>query len=83
MTEADLVSYIIATACEVSNRRMALEAGTEFKLAGLDSLGLINLTARIEDALGIEFEPEDLTQTSLATPNALALLLRDKYGAAV
>lgn len=47
--------------------------------AGIDSMGLILLTTRIETSFNIEFVPEHLTSAVLETPAAIARLLHDHY----
>lgn len=80
MQDTDLVERIIGLARQVTARPLVLDADTRFRLSGLDSLALVNLATRCEDVFGIEFEPEDLTNTAIDMPRQLAELLRVKYG---
>lgn len=47
--------------------------------AGIDSMGIILLTTRMEEAFDIEFVPEHLTPATLESPAAIARLLHDHY----
>jgi acyl carrier protein len=47
--------------------------------AGIDSMGLILLTTRIEAAFDIEFAPEHLTVAELKSPVSIARLLHEYY----
>lgn len=46
--------------------------------AGLDSMAVMQIVVAVEDEYGVELVPEDLTKEQLATPVALAALIRSK-----
>lgn len=46
--------------------------------AGLDSMAVMQIVVAVEDHYGVELVPEDLTKAQLATPLALAALIRSK-----
>lgn len=45
---------------------------------GLDSMAVMQIVVAVEDHFGVELVPEDLTKAQLATPRALAALIRSK-----
>ena len=45
---------------------------------GLDSMAVMQIVVAVEDEYGVELAPEDLTREQLATPEALAALIRSK-----
>lgn len=48
--------------------------------AGLDSNGLVNLAAAIEDEYRIELQPEELAAAKANTPKKLAKLIASRLG---
>lgn len=76
---ARLLAYINA---EVSQAVEPIDSGTDLLLTGaVDSLGVVQITQWIEDQLGIEIDPTEITLDHFQTVNRMAVFLESKEAA--